>query len=196
MSLNDFYREKGFQHFEGHSGESTGETEFLKNAVKRDGIVNVMEIGFNAGHSADTMLSSNPAINLTSFDLGNHEYSKFGKEYIDQKYPGRHTLINGDSRETVPKFINKNNKKFDLIFVDGGHEEDIPFRDMQNAMMLAHRDTIVILDDVRKQPPIYPWNIEPNRVWHTFKVRGLVQELEQHDYEPRHGLVSGKFCIQ
>ena len=72
MSLDDFYQDKGVHHFEGHSGESTDETEFLKNAVKGDGIVNVMEIGFNAGHSADTMLSSNPAIILTIIDLGVH----------------------------------------------------------------------------------------------------------------------------
>jgi predicted O-methyltransferase YrrM len=49
---------------------------FLKNIVDNHRITNIMEIGFNAGHSAETFLSSNKNINLTSFDIGEKDYLK------------------------------------------------------------------------------------------------------------------------
>jgi predicted O-methyltransferase YrrM len=194
MSLDEFYNSKGITHFEGHSGEAPDETAIIRKIVTEHAKKNVMEIGFNAGHSAHTILSANPDIHLTSFDLGNHEYTVLGKEWIDWKYPGRHTIILGDSRETVSSFVEERDTKFDVIFVDGGHEGDIPMRDMQNSMLLSHRDTIVILDDVRKIG-VHSWNIQPNRVWHTLTKRGIVKEMGQGDFEPRHGLAWGKFSF-
>ena len=75
-----------------------------------------MEIGFNAGHSAELFLKYTSA-HVTSFDLGDHPYVTHAKEYIDAYYPGRHSLILGDSTVTVPKCIGK----YDIIFIDGGH---------------------------------------------------------------------------
>ena len=70
-----------------------------------------MEIGFNAGHSAELFLSNNKNINVLSFDIGGHQYVKYGKEFIDNKYPNRHALILGDSVQTVPSFAEKTNIK-------------------------------------------------------------------------------------
>ena len=75
----------------------------MKRLAKKDGIVNILEIGFNAGHSAELWLSVKPNIKVTSFDIGTHSYLTLGKDFIDRKFPGRHTLILGDSRETLPK---------------------------------------------------------------------------------------------
>ena len=76
-----------------------------------------MEIGFNAGHSSELFLKYTSA-HVTSFDLGEHPYVSHAKEYIDA-YPGRHSLIIGDSTVTVPKCIGK----YDIIFIDGGHSQ-------------------------------------------------------------------------
>jgi len=46
-----------------------------------------MEIGFNAGHSAEVFLKNNNELFLTSFDLGFHDYITAAKEYIELKYP-------------------------------------------------------------------------------------------------------------
>ena len=56
--------------------------------------------------------------------------AKAGKEFIDKNYPDRHTLIIGNSLNTVPEYFKKENKKFDLIFIDGGHDYDIAKYDL------------------------------------------------------------------
>ena len=87
MNINEYYKSLNINNFtEGHSGQVEKQTNSLKNSVIGENIKNVMEIGFNGGHSAETFLSSNENIHLVSFDIGEHDYVKLGKEYIDKFY--------------------------------------------------------------------------------------------------------------
>ena len=81
-NLSDFYNKINITQFEGHSQQVKEQVNFLKNIVNDKSIKSVMEIGFNAGHSAELFLSSNKNINLVSFDIGLHEYLKLGKQFI------------------------------------------------------------------------------------------------------------------
>ena len=108
-------------------------------------------------------MENNKDLTLTSFDLGEHNYVTHAKEYINNTYPNRHRLIIGDSRITLPIYL-KNNKdtKFDIIFIDGGHDYNIAKTDMENCFHLAHKDTIVILDDTMfTKGWAAGWNIGP-----------------------------------
>ena len=96
MSITSFLNNKGFISFEGYSQEVPQQVEDLIMLSNKPNL-NVMEIGFNAGHSAEVFLKNNTSLTLTSFDLGNHEYVIPAKEYIDATYPNRHNLILGDS---------------------------------------------------------------------------------------------------
>lgn len=51
-TLNSFLRNRGFYYFEGYSQEVDKQVIDLINLINDDNIKNVMEIGFNAGHSA------------------------------------------------------------------------------------------------------------------------------------------------
>ncbi len=121
-SIDQFLNSRGFYYFEGYSQQVPQQVADLIRLTAGENIRSVMEIGFNAGHSADVFLKNNNNISLTSFDLGSHNYLLTGKEYIDTTYPNRHMIILGNSVRTVPTF-NRNNPttKFDVIFIDGGH---------------------------------------------------------------------------
>lgn len=196
MSLTSFLNSKGFNKFEGYIQQVPQQVEDLINLTNKPNI-NVMEIGFNAGHSSEIILKNNNELTLTSFDLGTHQYLKHGKEYIDVTYPNRHTLILGDSKKTIPNYIIKNpNTKFDVIFIDGGHDYKTAKSDMENCFHLAHSDTIVILDDTMfTKDWIKAWTIGPTRTWTEFLQKNKIIELNRKDYCNGRGMCWGKYII-
>jgi len=178
---------------EGHCGQVTKQREDLVQLTSAPNI-RVMEIGFNAGHSAETFLKHNPTLSLVSFDIGLHGYMRTGKDYIDATYPGRHTLIIGDSTKSVPAYIASHpGSKFDIIFIDGGHEYGVSKADMINSMLLAHENTIIIMDDTTYTPGwAAGYTVGPTKVWEEFERDGLVQTIEKRDYAVGRGMTWGK----
>ena len=145
---------------EGHCGQVPPQQLDLATLVSAPGVRRVLEIGFNAGHSADLFLRTNPACELVSFDLGSHDYVQVGKEHIDAAYPGRHRLILGDSRLTLPAYrASHPAETFDLLFIDGGHDDDIPALDLQHCLELAHTDSLIVLDDTMMYPVARAWQV-------------------------------------
>ena len=195
-TLNEYYKNLNIHTFEGHSQECKPETEFLKNIVDNPDIINIMEIGFNAGHSAETFLSSNKNINLTSFDIGEKDYLKHGKEYIDKTYPKRHKIIIGDSLITVPEFSKNNDQKFDIIFIDGGHEYNVAHGDILNCKNLAHGKTIVILDDTIDDINLMNvWNVGPTKAWNKTKESNIIKQIGSLDFSHGKGLSWGNYLF-
>jgi hypothetical protein len=67
MSITTFLNNRGFYSFEGYSQQVLQQVEDLIYLTNKPNI-SVMEIGFNAGHSAEVFLENNKELNLTSFD--------------------------------------------------------------------------------------------------------------------------------
>jgi predicted O-methyltransferase YrrM len=193
MSVTQFLHSRGFYCFEGYSQEVEGQVADLIALTNKPNI-KVMEIGFNAGHSAEIFLKHNKDLTVTSFDLGRNSYVSTAKEYIDKTYPGRHTLILGDSTKTVPIF--NPDGPFDFIFIDGGHEYDIASADFRNCFRLAHRDTIVALDDTMfTEGWVADHNIGPTRTWLENLKENKIVELARKDYIPSRGMTWGKYVF-
>ena len=97
----------------------------------------------------------------------------------------------------LPEYIKKNpGKTFDLIFIDGGHEYSIAKADMTNCRNLAHKDTILILDDTIYTPG---WELSftkgPTAVWLEFLKDGLITETTRKDYARGAGMSWGKYVV-
>ena len=159
------------------------------------GCLSILEIGFNGGHSAAIFLK-NQDCHVLSFDIGTHGYIWKSKRSIDGRFPGRHNLIIGDSRTTVPQYAEqKPDKKFDLIFIDGGHEYGVARMDFLNCRKMADEKTILVMDDtVYKLRHRKTFHLGPTKVWEDALRDEEVIELGREEFPPRpRGMSWGKF---
>ncbi|MFZ4099751.1 MAG: class I SAM-dependent methyltransferase [Chlamydiia bacterium] len=139
---------RGPYSYEGHIYTAgTRQPDTLSNAVDASKPLIIMETGFNAGFSSELFLNAYPYSKVISFDLGDHNYATAAKELIDEYFPGRHILVLGDSKHTLPQFVNGSTLKADLIFVDGGHDWQTALSDLHCFRELAHPSTVVVVDD-------------------------------------------------
>ena len=127
--------------------------------------------------------------------MGGHSYVRTAKEYIDITYPNRHKLIIGDSRLTIPAFLLiKKNTKFDIIFIDGGHDYNIAKKDMENCFHLSHDNTIVILDDTMfTKSWSKNYTIGPTKTWTEHLKQNKIIEIGRKDYSIGKGMSWGKY---
>jgi predicted O-methyltransferase YrrM len=157
-------------------GASLAQVEWLRNLARKTQATRIAEIGFNVGFSSIGFLESAPEVQLVSFELDLRPCVRAAKEFIEDNYPGRHELIVGDSRDTLPEYAASGQADlFDLVFVDGGHEYDVSISDIRNSHSMARSGALVIVDDLT---PWYPWGVGPTRAWGESVESGLIEPLE------------------
>lgn len=122
----------------------------------------ILEVGFNAGHSAAIMLLANPNSQIVAFDIGHHPYTIPCLEYLRETFGDRIRLVIGDSGDTVPHFHRENpDLVFDLLHIDGGHEELCIIKDVMNCRWLANKKNHIVIVDDDSMPVIN----QLNRKW-------------------------------
>jgi predicted O-methyltransferase YrrM len=160
----------------GEGSSSAQELLYLVVTARRSGARLIGEIGFNAGCSSYALLKHVPDAKVVSFDLGEHDSVAVNKKLIDEKFPGRHTLVTGDSRETVPAFADGNpDLRFDLVFIDGGHEYAVAHADLLNMRRLSSARTAVVMDDL---VPWQSYGSGPTKAWEEAIRDGVVAQDE------------------
>lgn len=111
-------------------------------------VKNVLETGFHVGLSAATMLCVRDDIIVTSFDIFWFDYTRRAKLFLDIAFPGRNTLIAGNSINTLPTFFNTfPTYSPDFVFIDGGHERPIPYIDLWYILNHVRSGTWIMIDD-------------------------------------------------
>lgn len=194
--LEQFLDSLNYTMCEGFCGEVSQQQEELRKLVRDKSVKTVLEIGFNGGHSSELFLDTNKNVKVVSFDINRHKAVNLGKFFIDEVYPGRHTLILGDSLTTVPEYAKNNNTKFDLIFIDGGHEYIFSKGDLYNCKALAHEKTVVIMDDTQWTPQLREgWNDGPNKSWLEGRDSGLIKQIACIDFSRGRGMSWGNYLF-
>jgi hypothetical protein len=112
--------------------------------------LNVLEIGFNGGHSCLLFLLANPHSNIQLFDLGDHKYSRLCYDYLKSMFPGRLSMVWGNSTVTLSQF--QSELPYDVMHIDGGHQGNILFSDIKNCCRLANENSTIIVDDISFHP--------------------------------------------
>ena len=110
---------------------------------------NIIEIGFNAGHSCLLFLMANPTAKIVCFDICEHTYTVPCFEYLSAIFPGRLTLIKGDSRETLASY--RALSKFDMAHIDGAHDKDIADADFKNILPIVKSGGLIVWDDTQDE---------------------------------------------
>ena len=222
MSLDTYLSRYAVTDYEGNSGQIPAQTARLIQLIQSlSSCANILEIGFNAGHSAETFLSHSLA-HVTSFDLGDRGSVPYAKKFMDLKYPTRHTLIIGDSTLTIPEWTKQSltqdlshsgqsptqdlshakhenirvgqSPTQDLLFIDGGHTYEIARADIMNCKALAHKDTIVAMDDVcMMAEDQQEWTLGPSKAWTDCVHNGIISMEGSERYAVGRGMCWGKY---
>jgi len=194
MSLHNYLNKYNINDYEGNCSNIPKQMEHLISFVNDFTVKNILEIGFNAGHSSELFLSHSLA-NVVSFDLNQRPCVDIAKKYIDTKFPLRHTLIKGDSTKMVPEYY-KNNKNitFDIIFINRGLQYDIAYSDICNCKLISHKDTIVIVDDIVLNKDLQTdCSLEPTLAWSNANINSIVEQHGYEIYSIGRGMVWGKY---
>jgi predicted O-methyltransferase YrrM len=171
--MNESYSPREILKLEGFMRETQAQSlrSLLECSPK---VKNIAEIGFNAGHSSFLFLSTRSDIQVTSFDIAEHPYVDKAEQLIADRFPNRHELIRGDSKQTVPAFSERNpNTKYDLIFIDGGHDYETAVLDLENMRQIAAPGCAVIMDDYM---PLVDWGKGPSRAWDRAVRQGAIHQ--------------------
>jgi len=115
--------------------------QFLIDLAKK--FAHIVEIGFNAGHSAALLLSSNDQLQLTSVDIGSHLYVIPCAKVITKFFPGRHNLILKDSAQLSQVEL----QDAEAVIIDGNHLFEPCAKDLELCLLYCKPGTVIVLDD-------------------------------------------------
>ncbi len=131
----------------------------------------IVEIGFNAGHSALLMLSTNPQAKYNFFDIGSHQYVIPCFDILNKEFKDTHKVfVIGDSTTEFSSYFDRSKLKYDLVHIDGNHTLDMASKDMENAFKHCKDECIVVLDDTEYK--------HLSNLFESFIIAGKIVEMK------------------
>jgi predicted O-methyltransferase YrrM len=128
-----------------------------------------LEIGVRRGRSMAIVGAARPNCAMVGFDLWIDNYAGMpnpGASFVREElaevgHRGSLELVSGDSRQTVPAFLNRYpDRTFDLIAVDGDHSDEGASLDLTNVLPRLRVGGAIMLDDIA-----HPEHLHLASVW-------------------------------
>jgi hypothetical protein len=150
--------------WEGHLGWFESRQEKLKELIINLYPTNLIEIGFNMGHSCklicDTIseLKDNNdnyarrEVNFYVFDIGYYGCVESNFNILQEYYQSKNIklyLIMGASENTIKPFLNEVGDIFDFIEIDGSHTADGVYGDIMNTYKMIKSGGVIYVDDYK-----------------------------------------------
>jgi predicted O-methyltransferase YrrM len=170
--LINYYRE-GFKKF----GEKWFYADVTTVLIGLSGIIrpkSYLEIGLRRGRSLAIVLSKSPDCNVVGFDMWIQNYAGMdnpGSDFVIKEmkkfnYSGKLEFINGDSHDTMPKYLRQNPKAyFDLITIDGDHSKHGASIDFTHALPRLKVGGAIVFDDIA-----HPYHPSLIKIWNKYIV--------------------------
>lgn len=115
-----------------------------------------LEIGVRRGRSACAVAAASPDTKIYAFDIWQKDYAGnenpgpalVRSELQKVGHRGQIHFVEGDSHQTVPRFLKENpNLFFDCITVDGDHSMKGAWDDLRNVIPRLRVGGVVVFDD-------------------------------------------------
>jgi len=137
----------------GHTGHLCGTKEVVDawlDFYSDFKFTNLLQFGFNTGWSAALLLTMFPEVKVTSIELVKIDNSSRAVDILEERFPGRHTILWGNSIDIAGEVMSNNLKMplpiYDAAFIDGGHPEEVTDNDIKLCRYLGIKN--FIFDDV------------------------------------------------
>ena len=110
----------------------------------------IVEIGFNAGHSALLGLSANETLIYRGVDANNHQYTASCYKYLKECFGNRIDVTFAQSENAMPQILTTypelNELKVGWV-IDGGHGAVTACTDLENVLNAAKLGDVIMFDD-------------------------------------------------
>lgn len=173
---------------------------------------NLIEIGFNEGHSAllicntiKKLILEDPSYNETPirlfiFDICKYDCTMTNFEIISNHFRGLNIhlhIVQGDSLNTVPRTLDTIYENFDFIEIDGCHFKECVYNDIINTYGRLNDNGILYVDDFNSTKDPHPEidNVVKGIDWsgfNTYNIDGAfwaqkqVKQMEENNEQVNH----------
>ena len=118
--------------------------EFLYNFVKENNIKRVLEIGTAIGYSGSIIMSAG-ATHLTTIDINEVTNKVANNTFEKMGFRDNVEMFLEDAKTVLPKLV-KDEKKFDMVFLDGAKGQYINY--LPNLLKLINKNGVIFADNV------------------------------------------------
>jgi len=154
INRDDFYKEKYFDHSDWFTHKVPLIMNYFNN-INKNNIVNILEVGSWEGRSTCFFLNYFKNSKLTCVDTWEGSSENFDNKTADLNsveenfdkniFEFKNRVMKNKMRSEA--FFQKNQNKFDFIYIDGSHYFDDVLNDAKEAFKILKKNSYMLFDD-------------------------------------------------